>query len=77
VWDNPFSKEASREASLQSIVLAVITAMGLQTLEKILCFLCSESVAGFLMLMELCKGLAVCPHQFTLEVFKGSIKPRR
>jgi hypothetical protein len=77
VWDNPFSKEASREVSLQSIVLAVITAMGLHTVEKSLCFLYPESVAGFLMLMELCKGLAVCPRQLTLEVFKGSIKTRR
>jgi hypothetical protein len=34
VWDNPFSKGASGEASLQSIVLDVITAMGLQTVEQ-------------------------------------------
>jgi hypothetical protein len=31
---NPFPKGASEEASLQSIVLAVITMMGLQTAEK-------------------------------------------
>jgi hypothetical protein len=34
VWDNPSPKGASREASLQSIMMAVITAMGLQTVEK-------------------------------------------
>jgi hypothetical protein len=77
VWDNLFPKGASGEALLQSIVLAVIIAMGLQTVEKGICFLRPETVACFLMLVELYKGLAVCPRQLTLEVFKGPINPRR
>jgi hypothetical protein len=43
------------------IVLVVIPAMGLQIVKKSLCFLRPEIVAGFLMLVELCKGLAVDP----------------
>jgi hypothetical protein len=44
-----------------NIMLAVIIMMGLQTIEKSICFLLPESVsvAGFLMLVELCKGLLV------------------
>jgi hypothetical protein len=34
-----------------------------------------ETVAGFLKLMELCKGLVVDPSQFTSEVSKGLAKP--
>jgi hypothetical protein len=41
--------------SLQSIVLDVITAMRLQTVEKGLCFLLPETIAG-LKLVELWKG---------------------
>jgi hypothetical protein len=61
VWDNVFPKEASGEASLQSIVLAVITAMGLYTMEKGICFLRPKTIVDFLILVELCKGLAVDP----------------
>jgi hypothetical protein len=42
-----------------SIVLAIITVMGLQTVGKGLCFLLPKPVAGFLMLVELCKGFEV------------------
>jgi hypothetical protein len=49
------------EASLQSIVLVIITTTGLQTMEKSICFISSETVAGFLMLVELRKGLSVDP----------------
>jgi hypothetical protein len=31
----------------------------------------SETVAGFLKLVELCKGLVVDPKSFTSEVLKG------
>jgi hypothetical protein len=48
-------------------VLAVITAMGLQTVEKGLCFLLPESVAGIHMLVELWKGLIVTPHIASLK----------
>jgi hypothetical protein len=63
VWDNPFPKGANGEASLQSIVLAVIIAMWLQTVEKGICFIRPETVSGFLMLVEHCKGLieSLCP----------------
>jgi hypothetical protein len=47
-----FPKRASGEASLQSI----ITTMGLQTVQKGLCFLRTQTVAGFLMLVELCNA---------------------
>jgi hypothetical protein len=33
--------------------------------------LCLETVAGFSMLVELCKGLVVNPCLLTLVVFKG------
>jgi hypothetical protein len=56
VWDSFFSKGASGKASLQRIVLDVITTMEIQTVEKGPCFLRSKTVAGFLMLVELCKG---------------------
>jgi hypothetical protein len=51
---------------VQSIVLVVITVMGLQTMEKGLCFLRPETAAGFLMLVELCKGLvsSLCHHMW-------------
>jgi hypothetical protein len=51
----PFSKGASGEASLQTIVLSVITAVGLQTMEKGLCFLRPDTIVGFFELVELCK----------------------
>jgi hypothetical protein len=47
--------------ALQSIVLAIITVMELQTVEKVICFLRSDTVAGFLMLVELWRGLTVDP----------------
>jgi hypothetical protein len=34
VWDNPFPKGASGETSLPSIVLAIINAVRLQTVEQ-------------------------------------------
>jgi hypothetical protein len=40
-------------------------------MEKCICFLRPKTVVGFLMLVEFCKGLAVDPYPFTLEVFKG------
>jgi hypothetical protein len=43
----------------------------------VLCFLRSETVAGFLMLVELCKGLVVSPCLLTLVVFKGLRNPRQ
>jgi hypothetical protein len=42
-------------------VLVVITAIGFIDYGKSLCFLLPENVAGFLELVELCKGLAVDP----------------
>jgi hypothetical protein len=50
-------------------VLAGISAMGLQTVEKGICLLLLESVAGFLMLVEVISFL------FTLEVFRGLSNP--
>jgi hypothetical protein len=35
----------------------------------------SKTIAGFLILVELCKGLVVYPRQLTLEVFKGPYNP--
>jgi hypothetical protein len=55
----PYSKGTSGEALLQSIVLAIITAIGLQIVEKGLCFLRPKTVASFLKLVELCKGFTV------------------
>jgi hypothetical protein len=46
--------------SLQSIVMAVITVMGIQTMEQGLCFLFPEIIAGFLKLAELSKSIVVC-----------------
>jgi hypothetical protein len=46
---------------LQSIVLAVITVMGLQTMEKGICSLLPETVVSFLKLVELWKCLVVLP----------------
>jgi hypothetical protein len=54
-----YLKGTNKKASLQSIVLVVITAIGLQTMEKGLCFLRPKTIAGFLKLVELCKGLAM------------------
>jgi hypothetical protein len=68
---------ANGEASLQSIVLAVITAMGLQTMLKGLCFLRPGTIVGFLELVELCKGLVESPCLLTSVVFKGLCKPRQ
>jgi hypothetical protein len=59
------------------MVLAIIKAMGLQTVEKGLCFLRPETVVGFLKLVELCKGLVVSPCLLTLVVFKGLRNPRQ
>jgi hypothetical protein len=56
-------------------VLVVITAMGLQTVEQGICPLLPETVVGFFILVELCKGLIVYPRQLTLEVFKDSYNP--
>jgi hypothetical protein len=42
-------------------VLVVITAMGLQTMEKGICSLLPENVAAFLKLVKLFKGLAMHP----------------
>jgi hypothetical protein len=47
--------------SLQSIVLALIAAMGLQNVEQDLCSLHPKTVAGSLKLVELGKGLGVDP----------------
>jgi hypothetical protein len=44
-----------------TIVLVVITAMGLQTMEKGICSLLHETVVGFLKLVKLFKGLVVHP----------------
>jgi hypothetical protein len=70
----PFPKGANGEVSMQSIVP---TVMGLQTVEKGICFLRSGTVVGSPELVELCKGLTIYPRQLTLKVFKGLINPRR
>jgi hypothetical protein len=62
---------------MQSIVPTIITAMGLQTMKKGICFLRSGTVVGSPELVELCKGLTIYPRQLTLKVFKGPINPRR
>jgi hypothetical protein len=36
-----------------------------------------ETIATFLMLVKLYKGLVVCPRQLTLEMFKGLHNPMR
>jgi hypothetical protein len=54
-----YPKGASREASLQE-VLGSHYLYSFQN-EGFLCFLLPESVAGFLELVELCKGLVVLP----------------
>jgi hypothetical protein len=41
--------------------------MGLQSVEKVLCFLLLESVAGFLMLVKLWKGFVVTPFLTSSE----------
>jgi hypothetical protein len=46
-------KGASGEASLQIIVLVVIIVMGLQTMEKGICFLRPSTVVSFLELVDL------------------------
>jgi hypothetical protein len=56
--------------------MVVITAIGLQTMKKDLCFLRVGTVVSFLELVELDKGLIVYPRQLTLEVFKAPINPR-
>jgi hypothetical protein len=58
-----------------SIVLVVITVMGLQTVEKVLCFLLPESVAGFLMLVELWKGFVETPFLTSSEEVYGIHDP--
>jgi uncharacterized membrane protein len=60
VWEY-HSLTGQAVGALQSIVLAVITVMELQTVEKVICFLCSDIITGFLMLVELWKGLTVDP----------------
>jgi hypothetical protein len=55
------TRKVKREASLYSIVLAIITMMGLQTVEQGLCFLHLETIVGFLKLVKLCKCLAADP----------------
>jgi hypothetical protein len=60
-----------------SIVLAVITMMRLQTVEKSICFLLPKTEAGFLILVELYKGLVVSPWLLTLVVIKGMRNPRQ
>jgi hypothetical protein len=55
----PYLKGASGQASLHSILLAVITVMGLQTVEQGICFFRPKIVAGLLKLVELWKDLVV------------------
>jgi hypothetical protein len=64
VSDNPFPKATNEEGSQQSIMLAVFTAMELHIMEKGICYLRPKTVVGFLMLVELCKGLiaSLCHH---------------
>jgi hypothetical protein len=73
----PYPKGQAGSESLQSIVLAIITAMGLQTVQKFICTLLLETVAGFPKLLELCKGLVVSPCLLTLAVSKGLYNPRQ
>jgi hypothetical protein len=47
-----YPKGASREVLLQSIVLAIITVIGLQIVEKGLCFLHPKTIVGFLKLVH-------------------------
>jgi hypothetical protein len=56
-------------------MLCVITVMGLETVEKGICFFLAKTVVGFLMIVELCKCLVVDPYLFTLEVSKDLANP--
>jgi hypothetical protein len=59
----PYLKGANMEASLQSIGRSSgrTAAMAFRSRDSYICFLLPESVAGFLKLVELWKGLAVDP----------------
>jgi hypothetical protein len=55
--------------------LLLITMMGLQTVKKCLCFLLPKTVAGFLMLVELLKGLVETPSLASSEEVYGIHDP--
>jgi hypothetical protein len=70
----PYLKGASEEASLQSIGrfsgrIAWLSGRGF------LCFLLPESVAGFLELVELWKGLVVLPCLVSSVEMNGTSRP--
>jgi hypothetical protein len=66
---SPYPKGAREEVSLQSIVLGVIFAMGLQTVEQGICSLRLETVVSSLKLVELWKGLVVLPCLASVELY--------